>query len=73
MRRFTRLTNGFSKKGENQAYAMALHYMYCNFIRLHGEVRVSLARGLASRIGCGRSATSWRWSKRCVGNKARIV
>jgi hypothetical protein len=31
MRRFTRLTNGFSKKGENHAAAVALHYIYVNF------------------------------------------
>lgn len=39
MRRFTRLTNGFSKKVENHAYAVALHYMYYNFVRLHGKIR----------------------------------
>lgn len=31
MRRFTRLTNGFSKKAENHAAAISLHYMYVNF------------------------------------------
>lgn len=35
MRRFTRLTNGFSKKAENHAAAVALHYMYSNFARPH--------------------------------------
>lgn len=35
MRRFTRLTNGFSKKIENQVYAMALYFMYYNFARAH--------------------------------------
>ena len=34
MRRFTRLTNAFSKKVENHAYAVALHMMYYNFDRL---------------------------------------
>ncbi len=33
MRRFTRLTNGFSKKVENLAYAVALHMMYYNFLK----------------------------------------
>ncbi len=33
MRRFTRLTNGFSKKVENHAAAIAIHYMYVNFGR----------------------------------------
>lgn len=35
MRRFTRLTNGFSKKVENLAHAVSLHYMYYNFARVH--------------------------------------
>jgi IS1 family transposase len=35
MRRFTRLTNGFSKKVENLAHAVSLHYMHYNFARIH--------------------------------------
>ncbi len=35
MRRFTRLTNAFSKKVENLAYAVSLHFMYYNFVRIH--------------------------------------
>jgi hypothetical protein len=35
MRRFTRLTNGFSKKAENLVAAMSLHFMYYNFARPH--------------------------------------
>lgn len=35
MRRFTRLTNAFSKKIENLEYAVALHFMYYNFCRIH--------------------------------------
>ncbi len=35
MRRFTRLTNGFSKKVENHAHAVSLHYMHYNFCRKH--------------------------------------
>jgi len=35
MRRFTRLTNGFSKKVENLAHAVSLHFMYYNFARPH--------------------------------------
>ena len=35
MRRFTRLTNGFSKKVENLEHAVSLHFMYYNFARPH--------------------------------------
>lgn len=43
MRRFTRLTNGFSKKIENHAYQVALHFMYYNFARVHTTIRVTPA------------------------------
>lgn len=43
MRRFTRLTNGFSKKVENHAHAVALHFMYYNFGRIHKTLRVTPA------------------------------
>ena len=43
MRRFTRLTNAFSKKLENHAYAVALHFMYCNYVRIHTTLRVTPA------------------------------
>lgn len=43
MRRFTRLTNGFSKKIENHFYAIALHFMYYNFVRIHKTLRVTPA------------------------------
>jgi IS1 family transposase len=43
MRRFTRLTNAFSKKVENLAYAVALHFMYYNFCRVHQTLRVTPA------------------------------
>lgn len=52
MRRFTRLTNGFSKKIENHAYAVALHMTYYNFVRIHSKLRVSpaMAAGVADRL-----------------------
>jgi hypothetical protein len=43
MRRFTRLTNGFNKKLKNHGYAVALHFMYCNFVRIHQTLRVTPA------------------------------
>lgn len=43
MRRMTRLTNGFSKKIENQAHAVALHFMHYNFCRIHQTLRVTPA------------------------------
>jgi IS1 family transposase len=52
MRRFTRLTNGFSKKLDNHAYAVALHFMYCNFVRVHQTLRVTPAMeaGLSGHV-----------------------
>jgi len=43
MRRFTRLTNAFSKKVENLFYALALHFIYYNFCRIHQTLRVTPA------------------------------
>lgn len=43
MRRFTRLTNGFSKKVENHYFAIALHFFYYNFVRVHQTLRVTPA------------------------------
>jgi IS1 family transposase/lambda repressor-like predicted transcriptional regulator len=53
MRRFTRLTNGFSKKLENHMHAIALHYMYYNFARIHRTLRCSPA------MEAGVSKTLW--------------
>jgi IS1 family transposase len=52
MRRFTRLTNAFSKKVENHAYAVALHMMYYNFVRIHKSLRVTpaMAAGVSDRL-----------------------
>lgn len=52
MRRFTRLTNGFSKKVENHAFHIALHYMHYNFCRIHKTLRVTPAMkaGVTDRL-----------------------
>ena len=61
MRRFTRLTNGFSKKIENLAHAVSLHFLYYNFARPHtlaqGPVSADAGdggRGRRSRLDAGR-------------------
>ena len=55
MRRFTRLTNAFSKKLENLKAAVALHFYYYNFMRIHQTLRVTPAMeaGLTNKI--------WAW------------
>jgi IS1 family transposase len=52
MRRFTRLTNGFSKKIENLEYSVALHFMHYNFCRIHKTLRVTPAMeaGIADHV-----------------------
>ncbi len=52
MRRFTRLTNGFSKKVENHKAAVALHFMHYNFARIHKSLRVTPAMeaGVADHV-----------------------
>jgi hypothetical protein len=50
--RFTRLTNAFSKKAENYAAMVAIHFLYFNFGRIHKTLRVTpaMAAGLADHI-----------------------
>jgi len=52
MCRFTRLTNAFSKKVENHALSVALHYMHYNFCRIHKTLRVTpaMATGVTDRL-----------------------
>lgn len=57
MRRFTRLTNAFSKKIENHAYAVALHMTYYNFIRQHNSLN-----GLTPAMAAGVSDRLWEMS-----------
>lgn len=51
-RRFTRLTNAFSKKLENHAHAMSLHFMYYNFVRIHQTLKTTpaMAAGVTKKL-----------------------
>ncbi len=53
IRRFTRLTNAFSKKAENHAHSVAIHFMHYNFVRIHQTLRVTPA------MAAGVTATLW--------------
>jgi hypothetical protein len=52
MRRFTRLTNGFSKRIDNHRHSLALHFVWYNFCRIHKTLRVSpaMAAGLTDKL-----------------------
>ena len=52
MRRFTRLTNAFSKKVENLEHAVSLHFMYYNFCRIHQTLRITpaMAAGVTEKL-----------------------
>jgi IS1 family transposase len=52
MRRFRRLTNAFSKEVESHAYAVALHMMYYNFVKIHTKLRTSpaMVAGVSDRL-----------------------
>ena len=52
MRRFTRLTNGFSKKLQNHYHALSLYFMFYNFVRIHKTLKVTpaMAAGLTERL-----------------------
>lgn len=57
MRRFTRLTDAFSKKIENHSHALALYFVHYNWIRIHSTLRVTpaMAAGLTDRL--------WSWEE----------
>ncbi|MBZ0204226.1 MAG: IS1 family transposase [Ignavibacteria bacterium] len=57
MRRFTRLTNAFSKKLDNLKYAVALHFFHYNFMRVHQTLRATPA------MVAGISSTFWSWER----------
>jgi IS1 family transposase len=52
MRRFTRLTNGFSKKVENLEHAVSLHFLHYNFARIHKTLRITpaMAAGISDHV-----------------------
>lgn len=52
MRRFTRLTNAFLKKIENHCHALALYFVYYNFVKIHKTLRVSpaMAAGISTKL-----------------------
>lgn len=60
MRRFTRLTNGFSKKAENHAHAVSLHFMAHNYLRAHGTL-TKAAKGYKTSpaMVCGLTDHVW--------------
>lgn len=68
IRRFTRLTNGFSKKVENHGHAVALHVMYYNFCRIHKTLRVTPA------MEAGLADHPWTIAELCALVKpARVI
>ena len=63
MRRFTRLTNGFSKKVENLAHAVSLHYMHDNFARLHQSLEDVRGRRITPAMAAGVTGYAWSTSQ----------
>ena len=59
IRRFTRLTNGFSKKIENLKATLALHFAHYNFMRIHKTLRVTPA------MEAGITDHVWEWEEMC--------
>ena len=66
MRRFTRLTNAFSKKLENHAHTVALYALWYNFVRIHKTLRTSpaMAVGIESRLWSNGKSRLWSNGRR---------
>jgi hypothetical protein len=60
MRRFTRLTNAFSKKIENLEAAVALHFMYYNFCRPHRSLNIKKNIGMTPAMAAGVAKKPWK-------------
>lgn len=78
MRRFTRLTNAFSKKLENHAYMVALYALWYNFVRIHKTLRTSpaMAAGIEMRLWSMEDVVAMidEWKQRTAPNLAdRLV
>ena len=77
-RRMTRLTNAFSKKMENHAHAMALHFMYYNFVRIHATLRTTpaMAAGVTDRLwevsNMVEVLEAWETTKNLLNRKCTI-
>jgi hypothetical protein len=67
MRRFTRLTNAFSKKVENHIHAVALHYIYYDFVRIHQTLRVTPA------MEAGVANHAWKFNEIVEMSEAEIL
>ena len=69
MRRFTRLTNAFSKKVENHEHIVALHFMPYNFTRIHRSLRCSpaMAAGVSERLWDVADIVTW-WKSGSVAS-----
>ena len=65
MRRFTRLTNAFSKKIENHMHAISFYFMVYNFVKVHGSVKTTPA--IAASI------TTMRWTMEDIVNMADTI
>ncbi len=72
MRRFTRLTNAFSKKIENLEYAVALHFMYYNFARPHKTLANPYPRTPAMAAGVTNRIWAIEDIVRLVGDRANV-
>ena len=59
MRRFTRLTNGFSKKVENLAHAVSLHYFHYNYARPHQSLKDERGRRITPAMAAGIATYPW--------------